>query len=66
MSCQGLQNYTALSQQQPAHNSTLIHQQLLPAALANGSALLLNHEPGLLLIDNSEHQQLYHCRTCNF
>jgi hypothetical protein len=26
----------------------------------------VNHAPGLILIDNSEHQQLYHARTCRF
>jgi hypothetical protein len=27
---------------------------------------VLNYTPGLLLIDNSHHQQLYHARTCRF
>lgn len=55
-----------MSRQNPGLDSTQIHKQLLPKALANGSALLLNHKPELLLIDNSEYQQRYHCRTSNF
>ena len=43
-----------------------LHRQLVPESLDNGSGLLLNQNPGLLLIDNSDAQQLYHARTCNF
>ena len=40
-----------------------IHQALVARSIENKQALLLNQEPGLLLIDNSHHQNLYHART---
>ncbi len=43
-----------------------IHRQLVPESLNNGTGLLLNQNPGLLLIDNSDSHRLYHARTCNF
>lgn len=42
------------------------HRQWLDSSLEEGSGLLLNREPGLLLIDNSECNGLYHARTCQF
>ena len=38
----------------------------MPESLSDGSGLLLNHEAGLILIDNSDAQRLYHARTCQF
>jgi len=43
-----------------------VHRLLVPESLANGTGLLLNQQPGLLLIDNSQQHQLYHARTCQF
>jgi len=43
-----------------------VHRLLVPESLANGSGVLLNQQPGLLLIDNSSQHQLYHARTCQF
>ncbi|MCG8671210.1 MAG: hypothetical protein MI867_17525 [Pseudomonadales bacterium] len=43
-----------------------IHKALVPKSLEQQSSILLNYRPGLLLIDNSEHHQLYHAKTCRF
>jgi len=43
-----------------------VHRALVPESVINGTGLLFNHQPGLLLIDNSERHQLYHARTCQF
>ena len=43
-----------------------LHRQLVPETLAETTGLLANQQPGLILIDNSNHRQLYHARTCNF
>lgn len=66
MSDRGLQDYLDHARQNPDQSTEEIHQQLLPRALGDKSALLLNYDPGLLLIDNSEHQRLYHCRSSRF
>jgi hypothetical protein len=66
MSDRGLQSYLNYARQNPGRSTEEIHQQLLPGALGDNTALILNYQPGLLLIDNSEHQRLYHCRTSRF
>lgn len=43
-----------------------VHRHLVAESLSTKRGLLLNRNPGLLLIDNSQHQQLYHARTCLF
>lgn len=43
-----------------------VHRFLVAESLANGSGLLLNQQPGLLLINNSQRHRLYHARTCQF
>lgn len=43
-----------------------LHQQLVPKSINDNWGLLLNHEPGLLLLDNSQRGQLFHARTCQF
>lgn len=43
-----------------------IHRQLVPQSLQQQTGLLLNHQPGLLLIDNSARHSLYHAKTCKF
>ncbi len=53
-------------QYQAQHRSLSVdelHQQLIQKSLDEGSSILVNQEPGLLLIDNSDHQSLYHART---
>lgn len=42
------------------------HRQLVTKSIAAGHSLLLNQQPGLLLIDNSHSCSLYHARTCLF
>lgn len=41
-----------------------LHEALVPASLNEGWGALVNHRPGLLLLDNSEACGLYHARTC--
>jgi hypothetical protein len=43
-----------------------LHRELVPQTLARRSAVLLNREPGLLLIDNSQACQLSHARTAQW
>ena len=62
----GLQRFTDYTQQFPEQPLQAIHKKLVAESLANGTGVLLNQSPGLLLIDNSEQQQLYHARTCQF
>lgn len=66
VSVPGLQRYTQFTREHPGLDMNAIHQQLVPESLANGTGIVLNHSPGLLLIDNSEHCQLYHARTGRF
>ena len=44
-------------------NDITLHQQLVQQSITQGQAILVNHTPGLLLIDNSSAQNLYHART---
>lgn len=55
-----------LQQAEPALGIEDIHRHLVPETLAEHTGLLLNHDPGLLLIDNSARCALYHARTCRF
>jgi hypothetical protein len=66
MSDRGLQSYLDWARQNPGRTTQETHRQLLPDALSDNTALLLNYQPGLLLIDNSDHRRLYHCRTSRF
>ncbi len=50
----------------PQQNIEMVHRAIVPKTLNEQTALLLNHNPGLLLIDNSSHHQLYHAKTCRF
>ncbi|OUS24747.1 hypothetical protein A9Q99_23420 [Gammaproteobacteria bacterium 45_16_T64] len=62
----GLQQYLDLSQSEPSLSELELHKRVVTDSINNHSGLLLNREPGLLLIDNSNHRSLYHSRTCNF
>lgn len=66
MSLQGVERFYHYQQAHPSLSIDEIHQRLVPESLANHTGLLLNQAPGLLLIDNSDRQSLYHARTCNF
>lgn len=66
VSAPGLQRYERFTREHPGLDMNDIHRQLVPESLANGTGIVLNHAPGLLLVDNSEHGQLYHARTCRF
>jgi hypothetical protein len=66
VSLPGLQRYTEFTRENPDMAMNDVHRQLVPESLANGTGVLLNYQPGLILIDNSEHQQLYHARSCRF
>lgn len=43
-----------------------IHRHCVPYTIEQKSAQLLNHKPGLTLLDNSNIQQLYHAKTRQF
>ena len=62
----GLQRYAQFTHENPGMAMNDVHRVLVPESIANHTGVVLNHSPGLLLIDNSEHQQLYHARTCRF
>ena len=66
MSLQGVERFYSDRQAHAGLSIEEIHQRLVPESLANQTGLLLNQSPGLLLIDNSDRQSLYHARTCNF
>jgi hypothetical protein len=66
MSTPGLAAFTEAQRAQPDAAIETLHKQLVPRSIENGTGILLNRSPGLLLIDNSEHQQLFHARTCLF
>lgn len=50
----------------PQKSIETIHRTIVPKTIEDQSSLLLNYQPGLLLIDNSNHHQLYHAKTCRF
>lgn len=66
LSLNALEDYLACHHQQPGLSVDELHRQLVPQSLNQGSGLLVNQSPGLILIDNSPHHALYHARTCNF
>ncbi|ROR98695.1 hypothetical protein EDC56_3431 [Sinobacterium caligoides] len=66
ISQQGLQHYQCAQQQCSAASVEDLHRQLLATSLAQGWGLLVNYQPGLTLIDNSDAANLYHARTCRF
>jgi len=45
------------------HASESLHQKLVAQSLQEGTGILVNQQAGLLLIDNSTHNHLYHART---
>jgi hypothetical protein len=66
VSVAGLQRYTEFTYANPGMAMNDVHRTLVPESITNGTGIVLNYTPGLLLIDNSHHQQLYHARTCRF
>lgn len=66
MSVEGMQAFYAFRQVHPQMPLDEVHRQLVPQSLVQQTGLLVNQQPGLILMDNSEHRQLYHARTCNF
>lgn len=66
VSLPGLQRYAQFTREHPGMTMNDVHRTLVPESLGNGTGIVVNHSPGLILIDNSEHQQLYHARTCRF
>ncbi len=65
-SLEGLRISLDWQRRNPAADLHAMHRALVPESLAQGYGVVLNRAAGLLLIDNSEHQQLYHARTCDF
>lgn len=66
VSLPGLQRYAQFTREHPQMAMNAVHRELVQESLAQGTGIVANHSPGLILIDNSEHQQLYHARTCRF
>jgi hypothetical protein len=66
VSLPGLQRYTQFISEHPGMAMNNVHRILVQESLSLGTGIVINHSPGLLLIDNSEKQQLYHGRTCRF
>jgi hypothetical protein len=66
MNEQASERFYQYQQAKPELSIKQLHQILVNESLNQGTGLLLNQEPGLLLIDNSQHHKLYHARTCNF
>lgn len=66
VSLPGLQRYTQFTREHPGLALNDVHRTLVPESLANGTGIVLNFTPGLLLVDDSEHSQLYHARTARF
>lgn len=66
MSLEGLRCFNESIAQQPTLTLSERHRQLIPSLVTQQQSLLLNTQPCLTLLDNSEHWQLYHARTCLF
>ena len=66
MSGNGLASVLDFQRSHPGATVETVHRHLVAPSLSDGSGLLLNQYPGLLLIDNSQSQGLYHARTCRF
>ena len=66
VSVPGLHRYAQFTREHPQMTMNAVHRVLVPESLSNGTGIVCNHTPGLLLIDNSAHQGLYHARTCRF
>ena len=64
LSLQGLKAFSDLVHKGSEQTTEQLHRHLVQESLNNKTGLLLNKNPGLLLIDNSEHNHLYHARTC--
>lgn len=47
----------------PGRSLSELHAELVPTSVAEGWGALVNHQPGLLLLDNSDTCALYHART---
>ena len=57
------ERFYQLQGQQPQLSVDALHEQWVARSLEEGSGLLLNRQPGLLILDNSHHNRLYHART---
>lgn len=66
VSIQGLTGFQTLARQQPDLDIVALHRRLVARTLAEGQGWLINREPGLVLLDNSDACRLYHARTCSF
>ena len=66
LSAEGANDFFRHAATQRALSIDELHRALLPTSLESGHGALINREPGLVLLDNSAQQSLYHARTCNF
>jgi hypothetical protein len=66
LSSTAAQSFYRCQEAHPALSIEDVHRRLVPESVADHTAVILNQDPGLLLIDNSPHCALYHARTCRF
>lgn len=66
MNTEACNRFSQYQQQNAAMSVNDIHKVLVSESMQNGTGMLMNQQQGLLLLDNSDHHQLYHARTCNF
>lgn len=66
MSDIAVQQFNDFSQKNNSMPTEKLHRHFIAQNLENKQGVLRNQEPGLLLLDNSHRQSLYHARTCIF
>lgn len=66
MSVKGVNHYYEQQRARSGVSADELHKALVNKSLANGTGILVNQQPGLILIDNSNHRNLYHARTACF
>ena len=59
----GVARYADARRAAPMESEEALHAALVPRSLDAQWGTLVNHEPGLLLLDNSDVTRLYHART---
>lgn len=62
----GAQRFHHYRQRHREQSIEKAHEVLVPQTIEAQEGLLVNYQPGLILIDNSQHHQLYHAKTQRF
>ncbi len=66
MSTKGVEEFYAFAKDCPQLSVEEVHKIQVAQSLKSKSGFLMNQNPGLVLLDNSDNQSLYHARTCCF